>query len=57
MKKLLFILITFFSILTIMGAIYVLHSGGEVNVGYAVIPCVISVSLQVVFQNKYRKEK
>jgi len=57
MKKLLFGLITFFSILTIIGAIYVLRSGGEVNAGYAVVPCVISLSLQSVFQSKYRKSK
>jgi len=55
MKKLLFVLITIFSVLTIIGAVYVLRSGGTVNAGYAVVPCTISLALQAVFQSKYRE--
>lgn len=40
MKKLLFILSTIFAILTFVGAGFVLASKGNLNAGYAVIPCV-----------------
>ena len=39
MKKILLVLSAIFTVLTFVGAIYVLVSGGEVNAGYAVIPC------------------
>ncbi len=44
MKKLLLILWITFSILTIAGAIYVIVSDGTANVGYAVVPMVISLA-------------
>lgn len=44
MKKILLILSAIFTVLTFVGAIYVLTSGGTVNAGYAVIPCAISTA-------------
>lgn len=44
MKKILLILSVVFTVLTFAGAVYVLTSGGTVNAGYAVVPCVISVA-------------
>lgn len=44
MEKILFILSVIFTVLTFVGAIYVLTSDGTANAGYAVIPCAISLS-------------
>ncbi len=44
MKKILLVLSVIFTVLTFVGAIYVLTFGGTVNAGYAVIPCAISTA-------------
>lgn len=44
MKNILFGLSILFIILTFIGAIYVLKSGGEMNAGYAVIPMMFSIA-------------
>ena len=52
MKKVLFILMSVFGVLTFAGAGYVLYTGGEASPGYGVIPmlfCMIcSSGLQVI---------
>ena len=60
MEKILFILSFIFTVLTFVGAIYVLASDGTVNAGYAVIPCAISLSFTngfVGLKNKKNKDK
>ena len=44
MKKVALLLSIIFLILTLMGAAYVLYSGGAVNAGYAVIPMVFALA-------------
>ena len=55
MKKLTVLMIfqVVFTILTFIGAGYVLINKGQVNAGYAVVPCVISV----IFTNFITIEK
>lgn len=55
MKKLAVLMIfqILFTILTFIGAGYVLINKGQVNAGYAVVPCVISV----IFTNFITIEK
>lgn len=55
MKKLTVLMIfqILFTILTFIGAGYVLINKGQVNAGYAVVPCVISV----IFTNFITIEK
>lgn len=45
MNKLILALSIICSILTFVGAFYVISSGGSANAGYAVIPMVFTVSL------------
>ena len=57
MNKLLIALLIIFTILTFAGAIYVLKNGGTVNAGYAVVPCVITISISTIIRSKYGKKK
>ena len=60
MKKILLVLSAIFTVLTFVGAIYVLVSGGEVNAGYAVIPCAFSVACTngyIWCKNKEKSDK
>lgn len=43
MKKILLVFTIIFTVLTFIGAGYVLASKGAVNAGYAVIPCIFTV--------------
>lgn len=44
MKTLLFICSIIFTVLTFIGAGYVLFNGGKVNAGYAIIPMLFGIS-------------
>ena len=58
MIKLLFILSIIFAILTFVGAWFVLASKGNLNAGYAVIPCVwtlICTNGLNILKNKEKK--
>lgn len=44
MKRALFVLSLFFTVLTFVGAGYVLYTDGQANAGYAVIPLVIALA-------------
>lgn len=55
MKRALFVLSLFFTVLTFVGAGYVLYTDGQANAGYAVIPLVIAltcISGYRAFKNK-----
>lgn len=56
MKKLLLIITIIFSILTFVGAFYVLKSNGTVNAGYAVIPMIITVACLSGYRRYRSKE-
>lgn len=43
MKRFLFILSLVFTVLTFVGAGYVLYTDGQANAGYAVIPLVVAL--------------
>ena len=47
MKKLLFALSIIFVVLTFVGAVLVLKSGGTKNAGYAVVPMVLAMACSV----------
>lgn len=53
MKKISLVLSILFTILTFVGAGYVLINHGQVNAGYACVPMVFALALQAV----YRKNK
>ena len=59
MKKLTTLMIfqIVFTILTFIGAGYVLINKGQVNAGYAVIPCVIAVSFNSFIIIEKKKDK
>ena len=59
MKKLTVLMIfqILFTILTFIGAGYVLINKGQVNAGYAVIPCVISVIFNSFIIIEKKKDK
>ncbi len=60
MKKILLVLSAIFTVLTFAGAIYVLASGGEVNAGYAVVPCALSLACTngyIWYKNKDKSDK
>ena len=44
MKRFLFVLSLIFTVLTFVGAGYVLYTDGQTNAGYAVIPLVIALA-------------
>ena len=56
MKKMLFVMMILFGILTFVGAGYVLYTGGQASLGYGVVPmlfCLIcSFSLQAIKKKK-----
>lgn len=58
MKKIALILSVTFSILTFVGAGYVLVNHGEVNAGYACVPMVLALASMSVYRKKsVRQEK
>ena len=59
MKKLTILMIfqIVFTILTFIGAGYVLINKGQVNAGYAVIPCVIAVIFNSFIIIEKKKDK
>ena len=57
MKKLLLVLWIIFSVLTVVGAIFVLTSNGTANAGYAVIPMVIALACIAGYRTYKSKEK
>lgn len=56
MKKLLLALSIVFTVLTYVGAIYVLTSNGTANAGYAVIPMVFAMAFWAVSREDKNKE-
>lgn len=57
MKSFLLILSLAFTILTFIGATYVLISDGAVNAGYAVIPMVFTLASFTGYKKNKSKEK
>ena len=59
MKKLTVLMIfqIVFTILTFIGAVYVLINKGQVNAGYSVIPCVIAVIFSSFIKIEKKKNK
>ena len=57
MKKIFLTFIIIFTILTFVGAICVIRSGGTLNAGYAVVPCVIAIALQSVYSSIFKKKE
>ena len=56
MKKIFLILSIFFTVLTFVGAIYVLTNHGTVNAGYAVIPMVLTIACFSVYKSYKDRE-
>ena len=52
MKRVFFWLSILFTILTIVGVVYVLSTGGKGNAGYAVIPMLLTFMCQVAYRGK-----
>jgi len=51
MKKVMLVLATIFTILTFVGAIYVLVNHGTVNAGYAVVPMALAIACFSVYKS------
>ena len=56
LRILLLILTTVFAVLCIVGAGYVLKSGGTVNAGYAVVPMCLCLCCSVLLQSISRRK-
>lgn len=56
MKKVYFVLSIIFTILTFLGALYVILNNGKPNAGYAVIPMIFSLLFQLLYKN-HKNEK
>lgn len=56
LRILLLILTTVFAVLCIVGAGYVIQSGGTVNAGYAVVPMCLCLCCSVLLQSISRKK-
>lgn len=52
MKKFALIMSIIFTVLTFVGAGYVLYNGGRVNAGYAVVPMVFALVSFVFYRRK-----
>lgn len=52
MKKIAFVLSIIFTVLTFVGAVYVLINHGQVNAGYACIPMVLAIASHVGYKVK-----
>ncbi len=52
MKKVALALSIVFTILTFVGAGYVLYNGGKVNAGYAVVPMVFALVSSIFYRNE-----
>ncbi len=52
MKKTALVLSIIFTILTFIGAGYVLYNKGQVNAGYAIIPFLFSLSSIAFYRNR-----
>lgn len=51
------ILFIIFTILTFIGATFVLVNNGQVNAGYAIIPMLLGLTFSILFQNSNKKIK
>lgn len=54
--KIYFILLIVFTILTFVGAIFVISNNGEPNAGYACIPMIFGLIFGMVFHNEMGKK-
>ncbi|MEY8517687.1 hypothetical protein AALC25_12405 [Lachnospiraceae bacterium 29-84] len=52
MKKAALILSIIFTILTFVGAGYVLYNGGKTNAGYAIVPMVFALACIAFYRNR-----
>ncbi|MGN0554748.1 MAG: hypothetical protein ACI4LI_02495 [Candidatus Fimenecus sp.] len=52
MKKIAFVLSIIFTVLTFVGAVYVLINHGQVNAGYACVPMVLAIASHVGYKAK-----
>lgn len=52
MKKLALVLSIIFTVLTFVGAGYVLYHGGRVNAGYAAVPMVFALASITLYRQK-----
>lgn len=52
MTKVLLSFSIFFTLLTFLGAAYVLKNAGQVNAGYAVVPMLFSLIFTTAWRNK-----
>lgn len=52
MKKVALILSIIFTVLTFLGAGYVIYSGGRVNAGYAVVPMTFALASNVLYRSR-----
>lgn len=57
MKRVLFILMMIFGILTFVGAGYVLYTGGQASPGYGVIPMLFCLICSSSLRELKKKEK
>lgn len=55
LKKILFVLSIFFTVLTFVGAAYVLLNKGQVNAGYSAVPMLWAVVF-ITTHNKVKKD-
>lgn len=52
MKKFALVMSIIFTVLTLVGAGYVLYNGGRVNAGYAVVPMIFALVSIVFYRRK-----
>ena len=52
MKKAALILCIIFTVLTFVGAGYVIYNGGRVNAGYAVVPMTFALASSVFYRSR-----
>lgn len=55
--KIYFVILIIFTILTFVGAAYVIINKGQVNAGYAVIPMLLGITISVFYRQELKKEK
>lgn len=55
--KIYFILLVIFTVLTFVGAVYVIKNNGEPNAGYACVPMVFALAFSGLFHSEINKKK
>ena len=55
--KMYFILLVIFTVLTFVGAVYVIKNNGEPNAGYACVPMVFALAFSGLFHSEINKKK